>query len=99
MSWRARYTKGARDDLLRLYAAQLEYDIATAERALAAIDRAVELLEQFPFACRKADPDNALLRELLVTFGSAGYVLLYEIEADDVVTILAARHQRENDYR
>ncbi|MFP5404714.1 MAG: type II toxin-antitoxin system RelE/ParE family toxin, partial [Gammaproteobacteria bacterium] len=37
-------------------------------------------------------------RELIVPFGSGGYVLLFEIEADGWVTILAARHQREADY-
>jgi len=35
---------------------------------------------------------------LLVSFGTSGYVVLYEIEGDHVVTILAVRHQREDDY-
>ena len=98
MSWRVRYTEAARDDLKRLYGFLLERDIAAAERALVAIEKAVELLRLFPFTCRKADPDNPLLRELLVSFGNAGYVLLYDIDDDDTVTILAVRHQREDDY-
>ncbi|MDI9682423.1 type II toxin-antitoxin system RelE/ParE family toxin, partial [Burkholderia cenocepacia] len=37
-------------------------------------------------------------RELIVSFGTSGYVLLFEIEAAEQVTILAVRHQREDDY-
>ena len=98
MNWRVRYTRAARDDLKRLYGFLLEQDIAVAERALVAIDKAVELLRLFPFTCRKADPNDPLLRELLVSFGASGYVLLYDIEDDHTVTILAVRHQREDDY-
>lgn len=98
MSWRVRYTRAARDDLKRLYGSLLEQDITAAERALAAIDTAIDLIRLFPFTCRKADPDNPFLRELLVSFGAAGYVALYEIGDDHTVTVLAVRHQREDDY-
>lgn len=98
MSWRARYTSAARDDLKRLYGFLLDQDIVVAQQGLAAIIKGVDLLRQFPFACRKIDPDNPLLRELLVSFGVSGYVLLYEIDDDTTVTILAVRHQREDDY-
>jgi hypothetical protein len=54
--------------------------------------------QSFPFTCRKADPDDPFLRELLVSYGTSGYVALYEIEGDHTVTILAVRHQREDDY-
>ncbi|RKW41536.1 MAG: type II toxin-antitoxin system RelE/ParE family toxin, partial [Lautropia sp.] len=30
--------------------------------------------------------------------GSSGYVALYRIEPNDIVTVLAVRHQREEDY-
>ena len=72
--------------------------MAAARRALTAIGKGTEVLRRFPFTCRKADPDTPLLRELLVSFGNSGYVLLYEIEDDSTVTILAVRHQREDDY-
>ena len=98
MTWHVRYTRTARDDLRRLYGFLLEQDLEVAERALDAIDKAVGLLRLFPFTCRKADPDNPFLRELLVSFGASGYVALYEIEGDQSVTILAVRHQREDDY-
>jgi mRNA-degrading endonuclease RelE of RelBE toxin-antitoxin system len=38
------------------------------------------------------------LRELLISFGSAGYVALFEIDDAETVTVLAVRHQRESDY-
>lgn len=99
MTWRVRYTQAARDDLKRLYAFLLPHDIGAAERALGAIEQGTQLLQQFPFTCRTVQPGNPFLRELLVSFGAAGYVLLFEIDDDRTATILAARHQREDDYR
>lgn len=98
MSFRVRYTEGARDDLQRLYGALLEYDLDAAERALEAIEKAVALLQQFPFSCRKAEEGNPFLRELIVGFGRAGYVLLFEIANASDIHILAVRHQREEDF-
>ena len=98
MSWRVRYTSAARDDIKRLYGFLLEHDLGSAQRALTAIIKGAELLQQFPFTCRKIYPDNPLIRELLVSFGTSGYALQYEIDNDQTVTILAVRHQREDDY-
>jgi plasmid stabilization system protein ParE len=98
VTFRVRYTKAARDDLRRLYAHLLGFDIHAARRARDRIDKGVELLKEFPFTCRKASPETPFLRELIIPFGSGGYVLLFEIEDASTVTILAARHQRENDY-
>jgi plasmid stabilization system protein ParE len=63
-----------------------------------AIGKGVDLLKDFPFTCRRASPDTPLLRELLIRFGSSGYVALFEIEDASTVTVLAIRHQREDDY-
>jgi hypothetical protein len=41
---------------------------------------------------------SAFLRELLIPFGHSGYVALFEIDDAKTVTILAVRHQLENDY-
>jgi plasmid stabilization system protein ParE len=98
VSWRIRYTPAAREDIKRLYAFLLDQDTAAARRALTAIIKGVELLRWSPYSCRKAEPDNPLLRELLVAFGNSGYVLLYEIRDDATIAILAVRHQREDDY-
>ena len=96
--YRVRLTPEAEDALLRLYDFLLEHDLAAAERALAAIEEAFRLLAFSPFSCRKAMRANPLLRELVIPFGSAGYVALFEIESGSTVTVLAVRHQREDDY-
>ena len=102
MTFQVRYTAAAEDDLQRLFDFLLEHDVATARRALAAISKSMELLENFPFTCRKAQTgqitNSAFLREMVISFGASGYVALFEIENDSLVTILAIRHQRENDY-
>ncbi len=98
MSYRVRYTKGAKDDLKRLYDFLLDHDLQIARLALESIGKGMELLTNFPFACRKVLDDNPFLRELLISFGDSGYVALFEIEDKNTVTILAVRHQREEDY-
>ncbi|MEZ2220531.1 type II toxin-antitoxin system RelE/ParE family toxin [Rhizobium sp. RCC_161_2] len=98
MKYAVRYASSARDDIKRLYAYLLERDENTARRAVSVIEDAMKMLADFPFSCRKASPDNSFLRELVIPFGSAGYVALFEIEDSDTVTILAIRHQREDDY-
>lgn len=50
------------------------------------------------FTCRKAAQSDPFLRELVISFGASGYVALFEIEDNAIVTILAIRHQREDDY-
>lgn len=96
--YRVRVTPEAEADLLRLYDFLLERDIGAAERALQAIEEGFRLLAFSPFSCRKALRANPLLRELVIPFGSAGYVALFEIDARNTVTVLAVRHQREDDY-
>ena len=97
--YRVRLTLEAVEDMKRLQAFLIDKDPAAADRALDAIEAAFELLEYSPFSCRKAWPgDRPLLRELLIPFGNAGYVALFEIDDPRHVTILAVRHQREEDY-
>ncbi|MGB4812700.1 MAG: type II toxin-antitoxin system RelE/ParE family toxin [Methylophilaceae bacterium] len=98
MAYQVRLTKAAREDLKRLYGFLLVQDKPAAARALTTIEQAFELLKFFPFTCRKAQADNPFMRELLISFGANGYVALFEIEEDNMVTILAVRHQREDDY-
>ncbi|GGB99301.1 plasmid stabilization protein [Oxalicibacterium flavum] len=96
-----RFTEEAAADLQRLYEYIIERDphgTEVAERALESIAQGIELLKQFPYTCRKAVADNPYLRELVISFGSTGYVALFEIEPHDIATILAVRHQRESDY-
>jgi plasmid stabilization system protein ParE len=102
VTFRVRFTREAEDDLLRLYGFILDRDPTdwtVAERALEAIRHAIVGLERSPFSYRKAiGGDSPLLREIVIPFGAAGYVALFEIENEAQVTILAVRHQREDDY-
>jgi plasmid stabilization system protein ParE len=102
VTFRVRFTREAEDDLVRLYEFVLERDATdwqATERALEAIRHAVSGLERSPFSYRKAGGGGSpFLRELVIPFGSSGYVALFEIEGSEVVTILAVRHQREDDY-
>lgn len=68
------------------------------QRAADAIEQGIAMLRMFPFTCRKIDDGNPFPRELIVSFGKSGHVLLFEIEAAEQVTIPAVRHRREDDY-
>jgi len=91
------------EDLLRLFdflldRAKTAEDFDAAQLAVDAIRDAVERsLSRSPFVYRKAG-DNPFLRELLIPFRGAGYVALYEINDAAHVTVLAVRHQLEDDY-
>ena len=102
MSFAVRYSAGAREDLVRLYEFLLQRastveDLDVAEVALNAITSAVDNLGRSPFIYRKAG-QSPFLRELHIPFGNSGYVALFEIEDASTVTILAVRHQLEDDY-
>jgi plasmid stabilization system protein ParE len=100
MSFRVRFTEEAMGDLERLYDFALQRangDWTAAERALDAIRHGIALLAHSPFSCRKARGGDSFLRELIIAFGAAGYVALFEIEDARTVTVLALRHQREDD--
>ena len=96
--YKVRFTHEAEDDLLRLYEFLVVKDVGAAERALEAIEAATHLLAMSPYSCRKATQGDPVLRELIIPFGSAGYVALFEIEPPSTVTVFAVRHQREDDY-
>ncbi len=98
MNYGIRYTQEALDDIDRLYDYLVAYDVELAERAYNAMQGAIASLVAFPFSHRKAAGDAPFLRELLVPFGSSGYVVLYHIGVDAILTVAAVRHQREDDY-
>ena len=98
MTYRLRVTEAAQQDLERLFDFLAANDLEAAVRARAAMEKAYEFAEAMPFGCRKADDSNPFLRELVIPFGAAGYVVLIEIEDDETVAVLAIRHQREEDF-
>jgi plasmid stabilization system protein ParE len=103
MTYTVELTLEAEQDHRRLFDFILERELARAGgeldlavRTLDAIQAGLKLLEMFPFTCRKAG-DSAFLRELVISFGGAGYVALFEIVDEGKVVVGAARHQREDD--
>ena len=102
-TFEVRYSDAAREDLFRLFdflleRAQTAEDFDSAQLAVDAIRDAVERsLSRMPFVYRKAG-DSPFLRELMIPFRGAGYVAFYEIKDAAHVTVLAVRHQLEDDY-
>ena len=97
MTHEIEYSIQARGDIERLFRFLVLRDKPAARKALNAIRNAIKILEQFPFNGRIADEDNPMVRELVIPFGSAGYVALYAVRGE-MITILAIRHQFEEDY-
>jgi plasmid stabilization system protein ParE len=99
-AFEVRFTEKAKSDLDLLYGFLLELDVRTAERALQAIEDGLGFLRKSPFSCRKAaeGAHGPLLRELIIPFGASGYLALFEIEDAHTVTVLAVRHQRQEDF-
>lgn len=76
----------------------LERSPQAAARAAQVIEHHLLLLEVTPEMGRPFT-DAPHLRELVIPFGSAGYVALYRYDADkDTAYVLAFRHQRESGY-
>ena len=102
-AFEVRYSDAAREDLFRLFdflleRAQTAEEFDSAQLAIDAIRDTVERsLSRMPFVYRKAG-DSPFLRELLIPFRGAGYVAFYEIKDAAHVTVLAVRHQLEDDY-
>ena len=91
------WTEGALEDLTQHHIFMAEEDADLGVNAVEAIEKGTLLLERFPNAGRPATDLEPEQKELLIPFGSSGYVLLYEVEGEKVF-ILALRHQREAGY-
>jgi plasmid stabilization system protein ParE len=90
------------DDVERLFEhlvdrARTAEDLALAHRARDAILDSLQGLSASPFIYRKS-ASSPFLREMLIPFGRSGYVALFEIDDSKTVTVLAVRHQLEDDY-
>ena len=103
MSFTVELSPAAEADLERLFDFLLDWsetaeDLDRAQAAIDAIRGAAEhRLAITPFSFRKA-AQNPAQRELIIPFGTSGYVALYEIVSPSKVVVLAVRHQREEDY-
>jgi plasmid stabilization system protein ParE len=103
MKFRVEFTPEADADLDRLFDFLLDR-AETVEEAM----RAHEAIEAFrtaanshlattPYSYRKVGP-RPTLRELIVPFGATGHVLRFDIRSPELVLVIGARHQREEDF-
>jgi plasmid stabilization system protein ParE len=103
MTFKVEFTPAAETDLDRLFDFLLERarTVAEAMRAYDAIavirTVANSHLSTTPYSYRKVGP-RPTLRELIVPFGSTGYVLRFDIRTRELVLVIGARHQREEDF-
>ena len=94
-----RLSARAMTDLKRLHTFLANKDANVARRAVLAIREAFMPLTHAPMIGRPVE-DSDGLRELVIDFGASGYLALYRFEPDrNAVTVLAVKHQREDDYK
>jgi plasmid stabilization system protein ParE len=90
------YSTRALENLERAFEFLASKDAKSGAAAVAAIRGAVEVLAKHPYIGRAT---SAGLRELVISYGSSGYMALYWFAPGrDEVVVLALRHQRELDY-
>lgn len=101
MKRRLHYSEIFFRDMQRYYRQLAGINPRAADKAYDAVAHHIELLVDFPMIGRRLETDDntIMLREILVPFGQAGYIILFEIVDDQTLSILAIRHQREDDYR
>ena len=90
---RVEVTERALADLERLFDFIALHDTQRASERLTSVRRALELLADHPLLGRVAEDGR---RELVLSRGRYGYVAKYRwLPADEVVLVLAVRHQLE----
>ena len=103
MSYAVEFTQGAEDDLVRLYEYLLDRaetlkELDVAEVAVNVIRQAaLSHLSTTPYSYRKVGA-RTTLRELIIPFGTTGYILRFDIRSPELVLVIGARHQREEDF-
>jgi plasmid stabilization system protein ParE len=94
---RVQITVRALADLERLFDFLAEHNPKLARERMLSVRRALELLADHPLLGRQAEDGR---RELILSRGRFGYVAKYRwVPAEDVILILAVRHQVEAGYK
>jgi plasmid stabilization system protein ParE len=94
---RVQITVRALADLERLFDFLAEHNPKLARERMLSVRRALELLPDHPLLGRQAEDGR---RELILSRGRFGYVAKYRwVPAEDVILILAVRHQLEAGYK
>jgi plasmid stabilization system protein ParE len=103
MTFKVEFTPEADEDLDRL----LDFLLGRAQTAEEAM-QAYEVIEAIriaanshlsttPYSYRKVG-QRPTLREIIVPFGATGYILRFDIRTPELVLVIGARHQREEDF-
>lgn len=93
---RVQVTERALADLERLFDFIAAHDPKRARERILSVRHAFELLSDHPLLGRAAEDGR---RELILSRGRYGYVAKYRwVPAEDVVLVLAVRHQLEAGY-
>jgi plasmid stabilization system protein ParE len=103
MTFKVEFTPEADEDLDRL----LDFLLGRAQTAEEAM-HTYEVIEAIriaanshlsttPYSYRKVG-QRPTLRELIVPFGATGYILRFDIRTPELVLVIGARHQREEDF-
>lgn len=98
---RLRFTPEAIEDLVRFGEHLMTHDALDPDAAVRAIRRRIGVLRDLPFLgrpIRSAAKVDLSLRELVVDFRRTGFVVLYRVESERLVSVLAVRHQTEERY-
>ena len=94
---RVQITARALANLERLFDLLAEHNPKLARERMLSVRRALELLADHPLLGRQAEDGR---RELILSRGRFGYVAKYRrVPAEDVILILAVRHQLEAGYK
>lgn len=103
MSYAVEFMQSAENDLMRLYdflldCAETLEQLGVADEELKVIRQAaLSHLSTTPYSYRKVGI-RSTLRELIVPFGTTGYILRFDIRSPELVLVIGARHQREEDF-
>ncbi len=90
------YSQNALANLERAFDFLAADNLNAATAAASAIRRAVETLADHPLIGRRIEGE---IRELVISYGKTGYIALYRfLPEQNLIRILAIRHQRELDY-
>lgn len=93
------WTRNALQRLREAYYFLLQHDKDAAETAVGKIRHSISLLRNNPQLGRPVlELPGSNTRELIVSYGASGYVVLYELE-DSRVVIMNLRHQKELGYQ
>ncbi|MDJ0893460.1 MAG: type II toxin-antitoxin system RelE/ParE family toxin [Gammaproteobacteria bacterium] len=91
------YSERALTDFEDIFEFIASEDPYLAAETVSIIQEAVAILERHPLIGRAVEGS---LRELVISRGRTGYLALYSyVDVEDVVQVLALRHQREAGYQ